>query len=96
MKHDTSWANLLPVPKRFSAMALACSSSCGIPHCLLVTSPLCSLQPTGKSYLPSPFFLFNYVLIYLPLLEDKELTYITRVQGNMTRYVWVSLLTSVI
>lgn len=75
-------------------VSLACFTSCGILHCLLVTSPLYSLQPTGKSYLPSPFSLFNYVLIYLPLLEDKELTYITRVQGNMNRYVWVSLLTS--
>lgn len=68
-----------------------------------------SLQPIGKSYLPSPplfplqlcvspffFFFFFYVLIYLSLLENKELTYITSVQGNIRGYVRVSLLTSVI
>lgn len=51
MKHDTSRANLLPVPSRLGAIGvpLACFSSCGIPLCLQVTSPRYSLQPTGKS-----------------------------------------------
>lgn len=80
MKHDSSRANLLPVPSGLGAIGVPSArfSSCGIPLCLQVTNPRYSLQPTGKSDSPSPFFPpFNYVspplLFFFPFPLDVNL-----------------------
>lgn len=73
IRHDTSWANLLPMPNRLSAMRvpLACFSSCGIPLCLQVTSPILSSSLARVTYPPLPFFPFQLcvsLFFFFPLL----------------------------